>query len=59
MDKTRQGILYNHDNDFLHYEDDWYTPLAVVSSKLVFDFLHYEDDWYTPLVVVSRGWRTN
>ena len=30
MDKTRQGILYNHDNDFLHYEDDWYTPLVVV-----------------------------
>merc|ERR1712195_436600 len=21
MDKTRQGILYNHDNDFLHYKD--------------------------------------
>ena len=31
MDKTRQGILYNHDNEFLHYEDDWYTPLVVVS----------------------------
>jgi hypothetical protein len=23
QDKTRQGILYNHDNEFLHYEDDW------------------------------------
>ena len=24
QDATRPGILYNHDNDFLHYEDDWY-----------------------------------
>merc|ERR1711865_1290636 len=28
MDKTRQGILYNHDNEFLHYEDDWYVLAA-------------------------------
>jgi len=24
QDKTRPGILYNHDNEFLHYQDDWY-----------------------------------
>merc|ERR1712166_389239 len=34
MDKTRQGILYNHDNDFLHYEDDWYV-LAAKDQKYV------------------------
>lgn len=24
QDKTRPGILYNHNNEYLHYEDDWY-----------------------------------
>lgn len=24
QDPTQPGILYNHDNEFLHYEDDWY-----------------------------------
>lgn len=24
QDPTFPGILYNHDNEFLHYQDDWY-----------------------------------
>lgn len=24
VDKERQGVLYNHNNEYLHYEDDWY-----------------------------------
>jgi len=24
QDKDQPGILYNHDNDYLHYQDDWY-----------------------------------
>lgn len=24
QDEKEPGILYNHDNEFLHYEDDWY-----------------------------------
>merc|ERR1711939_263533 len=23
-DEKRPGILYNHDNEYLHYQDDWY-----------------------------------
>ncbi|XP_074373311.1 violaxanthin de-epoxidase, chloroplastic-like [Apium graveolens] len=30
QDPSQPGILYNHDNEYLHYEDDWY----VLSSKL-------------------------
>ena len=24
LETCRVGILYNHDNEFLHYQDDWY-----------------------------------
>lgn len=24
QDKEQPGILYNHDNEYLHYQDDWY-----------------------------------
>jgi len=24
VDAKRPGVLYNHDNDYLHYQDDWY-----------------------------------
>lgn len=30
QDPTQPGILYNHDNDYLHYQDDWY----ILSSKI-------------------------
>ncbi|KAF3337805.1 violaxanthin de-epoxidase [Carex littledalei] len=30
QDPTRPGILYNHDNEYLHYQDDWY----IISSKV-------------------------
>ncbi|KAF6166356.1 hypothetical protein GIB67_034907 [Kingdonia uniflora] len=30
QDSLRPGILYNHDNEFLHYQDDWY----ILSSKI-------------------------
>ena len=26
QDKEQQGVLYNHDNDYLHYQDDWHIP---------------------------------
>lgn len=40
QDKEQPGILYNHDNEFLHYQDDWY-------------ILGYEQDKY--FVVYYRG----
>ncbi|OVA03356.1 Violaxanthin de-epoxidase [Macleaya cordata] len=30
QDPLQPGILYNHDNEFLHYQDDWY----ILSSKI-------------------------
>lgn len=30
QDPTQPGILYNHDNEYLHYQDDWY----ILSSKI-------------------------
>ncbi|XVE90081.1 hypothetical protein DITRI_Ditri20bG0048500 [Diplodiscus trichospermus] len=30
QDPNYPGILYNHDNEYLHYEDDWY----IISSKI-------------------------
>ncbi|KAJ4762294.1 Violaxanthin de-epoxidase 1 [Rhynchospora pubera] len=30
QDPSRPGILYNHDNEYLHYQDDWY----IISSKV-------------------------
>ena len=38
QDPTQPGILYNHDNEYLHYQDDWYflyfflQPLSCPSS---------------------------
>ncbi|XP_021772752.1 violaxanthin de-epoxidase, chloroplastic [Chenopodium quinoa] len=29
QDPSQPGILYNHDNEYLHYQDDWY----ILSSK--------------------------
>ncbi|KAI3925995.1 hypothetical protein MKW98_028131 [Papaver atlanticum] len=30
QDPVQPGILYNHDNEFVHYQDDWY----ILSSKI-------------------------
>ncbi|CAA7405239.1 unnamed protein product [Spirodela intermedia] len=30
QDPVQPGILYNHDNEYLHYQDDWY----ILSSKV-------------------------
>ena len=27
QDPSQPAILYNHDNEYLHYQDDWYVPL--------------------------------
>lgn len=44
QDPTQPGILYNHDNEYLHYQDDWY----ILSSKI-----ENKDDDY--LFVYYRG----
>jgi len=56
MDKTRQGILYNHDNEFLHYEDDWYILAAKDQKYVVVYYRGNNDAWdgYGGAVVYTR-----
>ncbi|KAF5749198.1 violaxanthin de-epoxidase chloroplastic [Tripterygium wilfordii] len=61
QDPMQPGILYNHDNEYLHYEDDWY----IISSKLEnkqddYIFVYYRgrnDAWdgYGGAVVYTRS----
>uniref|UniRef100_A0A0D9W425 VDE lipocalin domain-containing protein n=1 Tax=Leersia perrieri TaxID=77586 RepID=A0A0D9W425_9ORYZ len=44
QDPEQPAILYNHDNEFLHYQDDWY----IISSKVE----NKEDDY---ILVYYRG----
>ncbi|KAL0307558.1 UNVERIFIED_CONTAM: Violaxanthin de-epoxidase, chloroplastic [Sesamum angustifolium] len=61
QDPKYPGILYNHDNEFLHYQDDWY----ILSSKVEnqpddYIFVYYRgrnDAWdgYGGAVVYTRS----
>ncbi|GFP95749.1 violaxanthin de-epoxidase chloroplastic [Phtheirospermum japonicum] len=61
QDPKYPGILYNHDNEFLHYQDDWY----ILSSKIEnqpddYIFVYYRgrnDAWdgYGGAVVYTRS----
>ncbi|CAL0301792.1 unnamed protein product [Lupinus luteus] len=61
QDPSNPGILYNHDNEYLHYEDDWY----ILSSKIEnraddYIFVYYRgrnDAWdgYGGAVVYTRS----
>jgi hypothetical protein len=51
QDPNAPGILYNHDNEFLHYQDDWCVPTrrerAAVSRRT--------DSWWDALVATFRA----
>lgn len=61
QDPENPGILYNHDNEYLHYQDDWY----ILSSKFEnkpddYVFVYYKgrnDAWdgYGGAVVYTRS----
>ncbi|KAK7285850.1 hypothetical protein RJT34_20633 [Clitoria ternatea] len=61
QDPRYPGILYNHDNEYLHYQDDWY----ILSSKIEnepddYVFVYYRgrnDAWdgYGGAVVYTRS----
>ncbi|XP_051121830.1 violaxanthin de-epoxidase, chloroplastic-like [Andrographis paniculata] len=61
QDQNYPGILYNHDNEYLHYQDDWY----IISSKVEnqpddYIFVYYRgrnDAWdgYGGAVVYTRS----
>ncbi|XP_057961862.1 violaxanthin de-epoxidase, chloroplastic [Malania oleifera] len=33
QDPNQPGVLYNHDNEYLHYQDDWYILSSKVENK--------------------------
>lgn len=62
QDKDQPGLLKNHDNEFLHYQDDWYVidyePEGTKTSP--FAFIYYRgsnDAWdgYGGVVVYTRS----
>ncbi|MCO5556658.1 hypothetical protein L7F22_010209 [Adiantum nelumboides] len=61
QDQQHPGILYNHDNDFLHYQDDWYILSAKTKNEDDdYVFVYYKgknDAWdgYGGAVVYTRS----
>ena len=57
MDEKRQGILYNHDNEFLHYQDDWYILAAKDQKYVVVYYRGNNDAWdgYGGAVVYTKA----
>eukprot|EP00898_Chlorokybus_atmophyticus_P009241 jgi/Chlat1/947/Chrsp108S01377 len=61
QDPSRPGVLYNHNNEFLHYEDDWYIIGSQTEGKPDdYIFVYYKgrnDAWdgYGGAVVYTRS----
>eukprot|EP00271_Cylindrocystis_brebissonii_P000615 TRINITY_DN10746_c0_g1_i1.p1 TRINITY_DN10746_c0_g1~~TRINITY_DN10746_c0_g1_i1.p1 ORF type:complete len:493 (+),score=94.08 TRINITY_DN10746_c0_g1_i1:127-1605(+) len=61
QDPEQPGVLYNHDNEFLHYEDDWYILASQLENKKDdFIYVYYRgknDAWdgYGGAVVYTRA----
>ncbi|XAR65824.1 Violaxanthin de-epoxidase [Bertholletia excelsa] len=61
QDPIHPGILYNHDNDYLHYQDDWYILSSKIENKPDdYVFVYYRgrnDAWdgYGGAVVYTRS----
>ncbi|XP_038986927.1 violaxanthin de-epoxidase, chloroplastic isoform X1 [Phoenix dactylifera] len=61
QDPSQPGILYNHDNEYLHYQDDWYILSSKVENKADdYIFVYYQgrnDAWngYGGAVVYTRS----
>ncbi|VFQ64741.1 unnamed protein product [Cuscuta campestris] len=61
QDPQYPGILYNHDNEYLHYQDDWYILSSQVENKADdYIFVYYRgrnDAWdgYGGAVLYTRS----
>ncbi|XP_030521055.1 violaxanthin de-epoxidase, chloroplastic [Rhodamnia argentea] len=61
QDPEQPGILYNHDNEYLHYQDDWYILSSKTENKPDdYIFVYYQgrnDAWdgYGGAVVYTRS----
>lgn len=61
QDPSNPGILYNHDNEYLNYQDDWYVVSSQIENKPDdYIFIYYRgrnDAWdgYGGAVVYTRS----
>eukprot|EP00262_Sarcandra_glabra_P010813 TRINITY_DN2627_c0_g1_i2.p1 TRINITY_DN2627_c0_g1~~TRINITY_DN2627_c0_g1_i2.p1 ORF type:complete len:481 (+),score=70.10 TRINITY_DN2627_c0_g1_i2:171-1613(+) len=61
QDPSQPGILYNHDNEYLHYQDDWYILSSSIENKADdYIFVYYKgrnDAWdgYGGAVIYTRS----
>ncbi|GJP33001.1 hypothetical protein CLOM_g17579 [Closterium sp. NIES-68] len=61
QEPARPGVLLNHDNEFLHYQDDWFIiSSSITGSKDDYFFVYYRgsnDAWdgYGGAVVYTRA----
>lgn len=61
QDSSQPGALYNHDNEYLHYQDDWYILSSKIENKPDdYIFVYYRgknDAWdgYGGAVVYTRS----
>jgi len=64
QDDQVPGILYNHDNEFLHYQDDWYILASRPEEYVVVYYRGNNDAWdgyggavvYTKAPSVPKKW---
>jgi len=56
QDKEQPGIFYNHDNEYLHYQDDWYIVDYEPNEFIAVYYRGQNDAWvgYGGAVVYSR-----
>jgi violaxanthin de-epoxidase len=45
QDPVKPGIMYNHDNEYLHYQDDWYILDAVPDQYILVYYRGQNDAW--------------
>lgn len=45
QDPQKPGIMYNHDNEYLHYQDDWYILDAVPDEYILVYYRGQNDAW--------------
>lgn len=57
QDPEKPAILYNHDNEYLHYQDDWYIVASKPDSYVVVYYKGTNDAWdgYGGAVVYTRA----
>ncbi|KAI8469658.1 MAG: Violaxanthin de-epoxidase-domain-containing protein [Monoraphidium minutum] len=56
QDEARPGVLFNHDNEYLHYEDDWYILASQPDKYALIYYRGNNDAWkgYGGAVVYTR-----